>query len=97
MASLKEKSSSLSLNCSSAVGGGSSLLRNKKKKKKFEYNNGKYLHGFEAVVLKSGTQWNPDRLFLRCPLWEVGFEISFLLVTGVIRLFPSSPSLDCCA
>ncbi|XLU96444.1 hypothetical protein S245_010796 [Arachis hypogaea] len=70
MASLKEKSSSISLNCGSAVGGGSSLLRNKKKKKKFEYNNGKCLHEFEAVVLKSGTEWNLDRLFLRCPLWE---------------------------
>ncbi|QHN94267.1 hypothetical protein S83_060796 [Arachis hypogaea] len=67
MGSLKEKSSSLSLNCGSDVGGGSSLLR---KKKKFEYNNDKCLHGIEAVVLNSGTEWNPDRLFLRCPLWE---------------------------
>ncbi|QHN75419.1 uncharacterized protein LOC110271667 [Arachis ipaensis] len=69
MGLLQEKSSSLSLNCGNVVSGRSSLLRNKKKKK-FDYNNGKCLHGIEAVVLKSGTEWNPDRLFLGCPLWE---------------------------
>ncbi|QHO00705.1 uncharacterized protein DS421_13g408710 [Arachis hypogaea] len=55
--------------------GGSSSTPKNRKKKKFDYNNGKCLHRLDAVVLESATEWNPGRLFLRCPLWEQKVEL----------------------
>ncbi|MED6114118.1 hypothetical protein PIB30_077242 [Stylosanthes scabra] len=54
--------------CESACVGSPSFVKNRKKK--FDYNNGKCLHGLDGVILESGMQWNPRRLFIRCPLWE---------------------------
>ncbi|MED6196131.1 hypothetical protein PIB30_044397 [Stylosanthes scabra] len=62
------KTSTSSQSCGSACGGSPSFLR--KRKKKCAFNNGKCSHGLDAMTLQFGTQLNPGRLFLRCPLWE---------------------------
>ncbi|MED6160316.1 hypothetical protein PIB30_050395 [Stylosanthes scabra] len=64
----RKKSTTVSQSCGSACVGSPSFMKNRKKK--FGYNNGKCLHGLDAVMLEFGTQWNPGRLFFRCPLWE---------------------------
>ncbi|MED6122291.1 hypothetical protein PIB30_038491 [Stylosanthes scabra] len=66
MATSQRKKSTQS--CGSACFGSPSFVKNRKKK--FDYNNGKCLHDLDGVMLQSGTQWNPGRLFLRCPLWK---------------------------
>ncbi|MED6135114.1 hypothetical protein PIB30_043169 [Stylosanthes scabra] len=67
MATSQRKKSTQS--CGSACFGSHSFVKNRKKK--FDYNNGKCLHGLDGVMPQSGTQWNLGRLFLRCPLWEI--------------------------
>ncbi|QHO30082.1 hypothetical protein S83_024987 [Arachis hypogaea] len=64
--------------CASGCGGSSFAPKNRKKKK-FDYNNGKCLHGLDAVMLESATEWNPGRLFLRCPLWEVELRCDYFI------------------
>ncbi|QHO33936.1 uncharacterized protein DS421_9g262640 [Arachis hypogaea] len=48
--------------CASGCGGSSFAPKNRKKKK-FYYNNGKCLHGLDAVMLESAIEWNPEDCF----------------------------------
>ncbi|MED6209063.1 hypothetical protein PIB30_051035 [Stylosanthes scabra] len=70
--------------CVSACGGSSSVVKNKRKKK-FDYNNGKCLHDLDAVILESGTEMNPERLFLRSPLWKRVY-LGVIILCGRMRL-----------